>query len=84
LAQAPRTSLRAPVRLYRFQYLLRRLGDEPMEESAFDASQLALDLAPTPISARPGDGRELLFRERRSPDGGPRRPGRDRRRTGSR
>ena len=84
MAQAPRTSLRAPVRLYRFQYLLRRLGDEPMEESAFDASQLALDFAPTPISARPGDGRELLFRERRSPDGGPRRRGRDRRRTGSR
>ena len=83
MAQAPRTSLRAPVRLYRFQYLLRRLGDEPLEE-AFDGSQLALDFAPTPISARPGDGRELLFRERRSPDGGPRRRGRDRRRTGSR
>ena len=83
MAQAPRTSLRAPMRLYRFQYLLRRLGDEPLEES-FDRSQLALDLAPPPVSARPDAGRELPFRERRSPTGGPRRGGRDRRRTGSR
>ena len=29
-------------------------------------------------------GREIPFRERRPPDGGPRRPGRDRRRTGAR
>ena len=83
LAQSSRVSLRAPVRLYRFQYLLRRLGDEPFEEP-FDQSQLALELTPAPISARPTEGRELPFRERRSPDGGPRRRGRDRRRTGSR
>ena len=83
LAQAPRTSLRAPVRLYRFQYLLRRLGDEPVEET-FDQSQLVLDFAPPPVTERPAGGRELPFRERRAPNGGPRRPGRDRRRTGSR
>ena len=83
MAQASRTSLRAPVRLYRFQYLLRRLGDEPVEES-FDESQLALELTPAPITERLPGARELPFRERRSPDGGPRRRGRDRRRTGSR
>ena len=83
MAQASRTSLRAPVRLYRFQYLLRRLGNEPSEES-FDESQLALELTPAPFTHRPTGARELPFRERRSPDGGPRRRGRDRRRTGSR
>ena len=83
MAQAPRTSLRAPVRLYRFQYLLRRLGDEPFGES-FDGSQLALDLTPAPLTERTPGGRELPFRERRAPEGGPRRRGRDRRRTGSR
>ena len=83
LAQASRMSLRAPVRLYRFQYLMRRLGDEPTDES-FDGSQLALDFAPAPIPARPVGVRELPFGERRSPTGGPRRRGRDRRRTGSR
>jgi hypothetical protein len=83
LAQAPRTSLRAPVRLYRFQYLLRRLGDEPLEES-YDGSQLALELGPQPLTERSAGSRELPFRERRSPDGAPRRHGRDRRRTGSR
>ena len=87
LAQAPRASLRAPVRLYRFQYLLRRLGDEPLGESfgeSFDESQLALELTPEPLAERMAGGRELVFRERRAPDGGPRRRGRDRRRTGSR
>jgi hypothetical protein len=83
MAQLPQTSLRAPVRLYRFQYLLRRLGDEPFVES-FDESQLALELTPAPPTERPLGGRELPFRERRSPSGGPRRRGRDRRRTGSR
>ena len=83
IAQASRTSLRAPVRLYRFQYLLRRLGDEPFGES-FDESQLALDFTPAPLTERAAGGRELPFRERRAPDGGPRRRGRDRRRTGSR
>ena len=86
MAQLPGTSLRAPVRLYRYQYLLRRLGDDPLEP-AFDQSQLALELTPaaTPATERPtGGGRELLFLERRSPAGGPRRRGRDRRRTLSR
>ena len=87
IAQASRTSLRAPVRLYRFQYLLRRLGDAPLGESlgeSFDESQLALDFTPEPPIERTAGGRELLFRERRAPDSGPRRRGRDRRRTGSR
>ena len=81
MAQLPRTSLRAPVRLYRFQYLLRRLGDEPIDQP-FDASQLALELTPPPITLQPVAVRELPFGERRSPNGGPRR-GRDRRRSGS-
>ncbi|MFL5619635.1 MAG: hypothetical protein ACJ79A_14730 [Gemmatimonadaceae bacterium] len=83
LAQLPRTSLRAPMRLYRFQYLLRRLGDEPLDQP-FDPSQLALELTPAPMTKRPISVRELAFRERRSPNGGPRRRGRNRRRTGSR
>ena len=73
MAQAPRTSLRAPVRLYRFQYLLRRLGDEPLDQP-FDASQLSLELTPPPITMRPVGVRELPFGERRSPDGGTRWP----------
>ena len=86
MAQLPGTSLRAPVRLYRYQYLLRRLDDDPLEQT-FDQSQLALELAPvaTPATERPtGGGRELLFLERRSPGGRVRRRGRDRRRTLSR
>jgi len=89
MAQLPHTSLRAPVRLYRYQYLLGRLGDEPFDEPfdlSFDQSQLAIDFppAPTPMAGRPTGGRELPFRDRRSPDGGPPRRGRDRRRTGAR
>jgi hypothetical protein len=89
MAQLPRTSLRAPVRLYRYQYLLRRLSDDPLDEPfdlSFDESQLAIDFTPlpTPVAKRPAGGRELPFRDRRSPDGGPPRRGRDRRRTGSR
>jgi hypothetical protein len=83
LAQSPRTSLRAPVRLYRFHYLLGRLGDEPYHPS-FDESQLAFEFTPTPATQQSGGGRELPFRERRAPGDGPRRPGRDRRRSGSR
>ena len=85
LAQLPSTSLRAPVRLFRYHYLLQRMGDET-HELAEEQTQLALDLAPTSVtgSARPTAVRELSFRERRSPDGGPRRGGRDRRRAGSR
>ena len=88
MAQLPYASLRAPVRLYRYQYLLRRLGDDPLEtrSTVVRPSQLAIDFTPTPtpVTGRPAEGRELPFRERRSPDGGPHRPGRDRRRTGAR
>ena len=84
MAQLPARSLRAPVRLYRYQYLLRRLGDEPLE--SVDQSQLALEFTPTPapIPVQRAGARELPFRDRRSPNGGPPRRGRDRRRTGSR
>lgn len=87
LAQLPRHSLRAPVRLYRFHYLLGRLGDDPLEITT-DPAQLALDFAPepapTPESERPTSVRQLAFRDRRSPQGSPPPRGGDRRRTGSR
>jgi hypothetical protein len=85
MAHLPVGSLRAPVRLYRYQYLLRRLGDGTLEES-IGQPQLALDFTPAPASvpARPTRVRELPFRDRRSPHGGPPRRGRDRRRTGAR
>ena len=85
MAQLPARSLRAPVRLYRYQYLLRRLGDNPLDVSV-DESQLALDFtpAPAPVPVRASATRELPFRDRRSPNGGPPRRGRDRRRTVSR
>jgi hypothetical protein len=65
MSQLPTTSLRAPMRLYRYQYLLRRLGDEPVD-SALDPAQLVLDFGPAfgPIS--PTGGRELPFRDLRS------------------
>ena len=94
MAQLPAASLRAPVRLYRYQYLLGRLGDDPLDEPfdlsfdqsqlVLDNSQLAIDFTPTPVTEQPAEGRELPFRERRSPDGEPPRRGRDRRRTGAR
>jgi len=83
MAQLPWQSLRAPVRLYRYQYLLRRLGDDSLDVT-FDRSQLALDFAPTPTKRRPTTVRELPFGERRSPRGEPRHRGRNRRRSGSR
>ena len=85
MAQLPAASLRAPVRLYRYQYLLRRLSDDPVAES-YEQPQLTLDFvpAPVPVPARPAAVRELPFRDRRSPHGGPPRRGRDRRRTGAR
>ena len=85
MAQLPPRALRAPVRLYRYQYLLRRLGDDTLEPSV-DQSQLALDFTPTPapIPVQRAGARELPFRDRRSPNGGPPRRGRERRRTGSR
>ena len=85
MAQLPAASLRAPVRLYRYQYLLRRMADDPVAES-YEQPQLTLDFvpAPVPVPARPTAVRELPFRDRRSPHGGPPRRGRDRRRTGAR
>ena len=85
MAQLPVASLRAPVRLYRYQYLLRRLSDDPIAES-YEQPQLTLDFVPAavPVPARPVAVRELPFRDRRSPHGGPPRRGRDRRRTGAR
>ena len=83
MAQLPARSLRAPVRLYRYQYLLRRLGDEAPGSSA-DQAQLALDFAPVPTPVQRAGARELPFRDRRAPNGGPPRRGRDRWRTGAR
>ena len=90
ISQLPESSLRAPIRLYRYQYLLQRLSDEPLE-SPLDPAQFAFEFAPLapPQSLRSRSGvRELSFsdppaRERRGPNGGPRRGGRDRRRTGA-
>jgi hypothetical protein len=87
VSQLPEGSLRAPIRLYRYQYLLHQLGDGPME-SPLDPAQLALEFTPTPppqsLRAKPGV-RELSFTDppvcdRHAPNGGPRRGGRDRRR----
>jgi len=87
IAQLPQGSLRAPIRLYRFQYLLYRLSDEPLE-SPLDPGQFALEFAPPspPRSLHAKSGvRELMFtdrpgRERRA-FGGRRRRGRARRRS---
>jgi hypothetical protein len=89
MAQLPPASFRAPIQLFRYEHLLRRLGDEPMEATP-DAVQLALDLAPpAPPAVTERDARDLPFRvlplhDRRSPDGSARFGGRDRRRSGSR
>jgi hypothetical protein len=75
VAQQPEGSLRAPIRLYRYQYLLFRLSDEPLE-SPLDPSQFALMFASSPTYCAPRDKptpvRELAFadrpvRERRMP-----------------
>jgi hypothetical protein len=90
VAQLPDGSLRAPIRLYRYQYLLSRLSDEPLE-SPLDPAQFALMFgsAPPPRSLREKhEGRELSFtdrplRERRT-SGTRRRRSRARRRTSAR
>jgi hypothetical protein len=87
VAQLPEGSLRAPIRLYRYQYLLFRHSDDPLE-SPLDPSQFALMFAsapaPRPMRAKPTPVRELSFadrpvRERRT--GGRLRRARARRRT---
>lgn len=86
VSQLPEGSLRAPIRLYRYQYLLHRLSDEPLE-SPLDPAQFAFQFTAPPQSLRTKPGvRELAFsdrpmHERRRPNGGPRRGGRDRRRS---
>ena len=91
VAQQPEGSLRAPIRLYRYQYLLFRLSDEPLE-SPLDPSQFALMFASGPAyhppRAKPTPVRELAFadrpvRERRT-SASRRRPGRARRRAPAR
>ena len=88
VAQQPEGSLRAPIHLYRYQYLLLRLSDEPLE-TPLDPSQFALMFASDPAyrssRARPTPVRELAFadrpvRERRT-SVSRRRRGRARRRT---
>ena len=85
LSQLPSASLRAPVRLFRYQYLLQRMSEE-LSELADEQTQLALDLVPPSVAepTRTRAVRELPFGERRSPQSGPRPGGRDRRRAGSR
>jgi hypothetical protein len=87
IAQLPEGSLRAPIRLYRFQYLLYRLSDEPLE-SPLDPGQFALEFAPAspPRSLRAKSGvRELTFTDRPARErrawGGRRHRGRSRRRS---
>jgi hypothetical protein len=83
IAQLPPTALRAPLRLYRYRYLLTQLGDEPLE-LATDPAQLTIDagLAAPPSGSPPV--RVLQFPGTRSPDHDPHRGGSDRRRSGSR
>ena len=80
IAGLPSSSLRAPVRVYRYYHQLQQLGDEPLD-LAGDPRQLALDLAP------PGVGRPVItFPDRpTAPPDDPRRGGgADHRRSGSR
>jgi hypothetical protein len=81
IAQMSPTVHRAPLRLFRYHYLLSQLGDEPLEV-ALTPSQLALDVAPAPSGATPV--RELPFPGPHTPDHDPHRGGSDRRRSGSR
>jgi hypothetical protein len=91
VAQQPESSLRAPIRLYRYQYLLFRLSDEPLE-APLDPSQFALMFAAGPAyrpsREKPTPVRELAFadrpvRERRT-SASRRRRGHTRRRTPAR
>lgn len=79
IARLPSTSLRAPLRTYRYHHQLQQLASEPLEMTG-DVRQLALDLEPSG-SARP----TLSFPDRpTAPPDDPRRGGGDRRRSGSR
>ncbi len=75
IVRLPATSLRAPLRIYRFYHEILQLGDEPLERTA-DTSQLGLELDAADA------GRPVLpFPDPRKDR---RRGGGDRRRSGSR
>ena len=78
IVRLPATSLRAPLRIYRFYHEILQLGDEPLERTG-DTPQLALDLDP----ADPGRP-ALPFPDPTAPRKDPRRGGGDSRRSGSR
>jgi hypothetical protein len=78
IARLPATSLRAPLRIYRYYHELLHLGDEPLERTG-DSRQLPLDLDSADT------GRPVLpFPDPTTPKKDPRRGGGDRRRSGSR
>jgi hypothetical protein len=83
IAQLPPTAFRAPLRLYRYRYVLAQLGDEPLEV-AMDPAQLALDAGLAGPASESPPVRVLRFPGTRSPDHDPHRGGSDRRRSGSR
>jgi hypothetical protein len=77
IARLARSSLRAPVRVFRFYHQLQQLDDEPLD-LAGDPHQLALDLAATDPAHR-----AIPFPDRPSaPPDDPRHGGGDRRRSG--
>ena len=78
IARLPATSLRAPLRIYRFYHQILQLGGEPLERTG-PADQLSLGFE-LDESTRP----TLSFPDPTAPKDDPRRGGGDRRRSGSR
>jgi hypothetical protein len=79
IARLPSTSLRAPLRIYRYYHQLLQLADEPLEVTG-DSRQLALELEPPDARLA-----VLPFPDHpHAPNDDPRRGGGDRRRSGSR
>ena len=78
IARLPATSLRAPLRIYRFYHHIVQLGAEPLERAG-ETPQLSLDLD----LAEPGQP-ALAFPDPPAPKNDPGRGGGDRRRSGSR
>lgn len=78
IARLPRTSFRAPMRVFRYYHQLQQLAGDPIDVSE-DPHQLSLELT-SPGLARP----TLAFPARPAPTDDPRRGGSDRRRSGSR
>jgi len=83
IAQLPPTAFRAPLRLYRYRYVLAQLGDEPLEVAMVPA-ELPLDAGLSGPASESPPVRVLQFPGTRSPDHDPHRGGSDRRRSGSR